>query len=80
MINAKSGEWPKAIANLLKANDYDARVTLEQAGAAIAGQLTQSIVDLVDPPLVASTIKRKGFDKPLVDTSHMLKSVVYDVE
>lgn len=80
MIAAKQGEWPSAIANLFKANDYDARLTLNQAGEAIAGQLRQSIVDLVDPPLAPSTIKRKGFDKPLIDTSVMIKSIAYQVE
>lgn len=80
MIKAKEGEWPGAVANLLKANDYDARITLDQTGAAIEGQLVQSIVDLVEPPLAPSTIKRKGFDKPLVDTSHMLKSTTFQVE
>lgn len=79
MIKEKSGEWPTAIARLLKANDYDAKTTLEQAGDAIAGQLRQSIVDLVDPPLAPSTIARKGFDKPLINTSLMLKSVTKEV-
>ena len=80
MIAAKSGEWPEAIAGLLKANDLDAAKTLDLAGAAIAGQLRQSIVDLVSPPLAASTIRRKGHSKPLVDTGHMLKSVDHEVK
>ena len=80
MVAEKSGEWPKAIEGLLVANNYDARKVLELTGAAIAGQLRQSIVDLVDPPLAASTIARKGSSKPLVDTGHMLASVEYEVE
>jgi hypothetical protein len=80
MIAAKSGEWPKAIEGLLIANDYDARRTLELTGAAIAGQLRQSIVDLVDPPLAPSTIARKGSSKPLIDTGVMLQSVDFEVE
>lgn len=80
MINEKQGEWPEAIANLLVANNYDAEKTLDLAGAAIAGQLRQSIVDLTDPPLAPSTIKRKGHAKPLVDTGHMLKSVDHEVK
>jgi hypothetical protein len=79
MIAAKSREWPKAIAGLLKSNQYDAELTLKQTGAAIAGQLRQSIRDLVEPPLAPSTIRRKGFDKPLIDTGHMLSSVDYEV-
>lgn len=79
MIRNKRGEWPKAIGSTLKANDYDARRTLDQVGAAVAGQLRQSITDLVSPPLAASTIARKGFDKPLIDTGHMLNSVDHEV-
>lgn len=80
MIRDKQGEWPKAIADLLKANDLDAVKALDLAGAAIAGQLRQSIVDLVSPALAASTIRRKGFDKPLIDTGHMLNSVDHEVK
>jgi hypothetical protein len=80
MINAKQGEWPAAIAGVLQAQGNDVEKALNIAGAAIAGQLRQSIVDLVDPPLAPSTIARKGFDKPLIDTSHMLKSVDHEVK
>ena len=80
MINAKQGEWPAAIAGVLRANGNDVEKSLNIAGAAIAGQLRQSIDDLVDPPLAASTIARKGFDKPLIDTSHMLELVDHEVK
>src|SRR5260221_7472341 len=80
MVAKHKDEWPGAIAKLLKANDYDAKATLEQAGDAIAGQLRQSIVDLIDPPLAPSTIARKGFSKPLIDTSVLLNSVTHQVE
>ena len=80
MISKYSGEWPEAIGNLLKANDLDAVKTLDQAGAAIAGQLRQSIVDLVSPPLAPSTIAKKGHDKPLVDSGVMLQSVDHEVK
>ena len=80
MINAKQGEWPAAIAGVLQAQGNDVEKALDIAGAAIAGQLRQSIVDLVDPPLAPSTIARKGFDKPLIDTSHMLELVDHEVK
>jgi hypothetical protein len=80
MIKNKQGEWPKAVAGVLKANNYDAVKTLEITGAAIAGQLRQSIIDTNSPPLAPSTIQRKGFAKPLVDTGHMLNSVDYEVQ
>jgi len=79
MIAAKQGEWPRAIADLLVANDYDAVRALDIAGAAIAGQLRQSIIDTNAPPLARSTIRRKGFSKPLIDTSHMINSIDHEV-
>lgn len=79
MIAAKKDEWPKGIATQLKATDYDVQLTLDRAGFAVAGQLRQSIVDLVDPPLAPSTIARKGFDKPLIDQGIMLAAVDHEV-
>lgn len=79
MIAAKQGEWPGAIDGLLKANDYDIDKTLQQTGAAIAGQLRQSIIDTNAPPLSPVTIRRKGHAKPLIDTSHMINSVDFEV-
>lgn len=80
MIREKQGEWPAAIADLLRENDYDAAKVLEIAGAAIAGQLRQSITELMEPALAPSTIRAKGFYKPLIDTGHMLNSVSHDVK
>lgn len=80
MIADKSPQWPAAVGNLLIANGYDATKTLGQTGAAIKGQLQASIVAYVGPPLKPSTIARKGNDKQLVDTGHMLASVDYTVK
>lgn len=80
MIRSKKKEWPNAIKNLLVLHNYDANKVLHLVGEAIAGQLQQSIIDLQVPPLKPATIARKGFAKPLIDTSHMLKSVAYKVK
>jgi hypothetical protein len=56
MVANKSPEWGKAIGDLLPAADYDADKVLNQAGAAIAGQLRQSIVDTNTPPLSPVTL------------------------
>lgn len=71
MINAKSGEWPKAIAGLLKANDYDAHKTMDMAGEAIEGQLRESIIDVNEPALSPVTLmlrKMRSEDSSLVVT------------
>ena len=80
MVAEKSGEWPEAIATLLKDNDYDSAKTMEQVGSAIEGQLKQSIVDTNEPALKPATIKRKGFSKPLVDKGIMIASTGYKVD
>lgn len=80
MIKAKRDEWGPALAGLMKANDYDGKLCLEQLGDGIEGQLRQSITDLVDPPLAPATVKRKGFDKPLIDTSTLINSVTHQVD
>ena len=95
MIAAKKGEWGPAIADLLKANGYDALRTLQLTGEAISGQLRESIIETNTPPLAPSTIVRKGgthgmkYDpkdpstfpaKPLVDTGHLLNSIEYEVK
>lgn len=71
MISAKSPEWPGAVAALLKANEFDAEKTLDQTGAAIAGQLRESIINTNDPPLSQITLmlrKMKSEDQSLVVT------------
>jgi hypothetical protein len=80
MIAAKSGEWPEAVANLLKVNDFDAAKTLGQAGEAIKGQLQQSIADFNRVPLKQSTIDAKGFDKQLIDSSVMINAADFVVK
>jgi hypothetical protein len=80
MITAKSPTWGKSLAGVLKANNYHVDRSLKLMGEGIKGQLQESITKLVNPPLAQSTIDRKGFSKPLIDTSHMLNSVDYDVK
>lgn len=75
MIKDKSPEWPDAIGNLLVANRYDTKKTLGQAGVAIEGQLKEAITKFDGVPLKPATIARKGFDKQLIDSGVMLRSV-----
>lgn len=79
MIAKKSREWPGAIGDLLVDNNFNAAKTLDLAGHAIAGQLRQEIIETMSPRNAPSTVARKGFDKPLVDSGHMLQSVDHQV-
>ena len=75
MIAKGEKHWGADLAALLKANDYDAVLTLEQMGEEMVGELKESIQELTSPELAPSTIKRKGFSKPLIDTGNMLNSI-----
>jgi len=79
MIKRHSATWGPDLAKVLKAVDYDVDRALALMGEKIAGDLRQSIIDTNAPPLKKETVKRKGFSKPLIDTSHLLHSVDYEV-
>lgn len=79
MIAVKGPTWPAGIATQLRATGYDRRQTLLRVGEGVAGQLRQSVIDTNSPPLAESTIARKGFTKPLVETGHMLNSIDYEI-
>jgi hypothetical protein len=80
MIDKNAPTWGPELAKILKANNYDVKLSLRLLGEGMAGQLKQSIIDTNSPPLAPSTIARKKFSKPLIDTSHMINSVDYQVE
>jgi hypothetical protein len=80
MVQAEQSGWGKTAAKLLKKHDYDVVKVLGLMGEGVTGQLRQSIKDTNTPPLAESTIKAKGFDKPLIHTSHMMNSAGYQVD
>jgi hypothetical protein len=71
--------WGKSLVTILKDNDYDAKRALKLMGEGIRGQIQNSITNGSFTPLKPATVRRKGFDKPLIDTGHMLNSVDYEV-
>jgi hypothetical protein len=79
MIAAQAPKWGKLTAALLKANDNDVDLVLDIMGQEIQGRIKESINALMEPALAASTIAKKGFDKPLIFSSTMLQSVNYEV-
>jgi hypothetical protein len=78
-IANKKGGWGPALAKIAKATNYDAAKTMTQMGGAIQGQFQHAINEWSDPPNAESTVARKGFNKPLIDTAHMIKHVDYEV-
>ncbi|MDR7940160.1 hypothetical protein RIU82_09415 [Enterobacter soli] len=80
MIAEKSPEWPQDIAKIAEATGYDTEKMLGLMGENIKSQLQGSIRGLMEPALSPVTIAKKGFSKPLIETSHMLNSVDYDIK
>lgn len=78
-INEHADEWGGNLAAALKASDMDTERSFNILGTIIKDQIVQSIVDLDTPGLAESTITRKGFDTPLIDTGVMQRSVDYVV-
>lgn len=79
MIENKSPRWGVSLGNILRKNDYDAERSLALMGEGIKGQLVKSINDWNTPPNAPRTVERKGFNKPLIDTALMVRSVDYQV-
>lgn len=79
MIADNKDTWPDDIVRIAQTTDFDGEQILGLMGEYIKAQLQQSIRELMEPPLSPVTIEKKGFDKPLIDTGHMLNSVDYDI-
>jgi hypothetical protein len=79
MIEKKSPRWGVSLGNLLRKTNYDAEKALALMGEGISGQLRQSITNWSSPPNSPRTVARKGFNKPLIDSALMLRSVAYQV-
>lgn len=79
MIERESPTWTDAVAKLAQGVDSGEQI-LNMMGEVIKGQLTKSINDFSSPGLAQSTKDRKGFPKPLIETTRMLNSITYKVE
>lgn len=79
MVASKSPRWGVALGNQLRKTEYDPNMSLSLMGEVIKGQLQKSITTWSSPPNAPSTVARKGFNKPLIHTGTMLRSVDYQV-
>jgi len=78
----KSGEWKKTFDFMIKkdfARGGDFKTSFDTLGSVVQGDIKISIKELISPALAQSTIDKKGFSKPLIDTGYMLDSVNYEV-
>jgi hypothetical protein len=80
MIADESPYWPNDIRLAIKECDYDAKQALGEIGMRIQQDLQTSIEEYTIPPNAPSTIARKGFNDPLVETAHMLQTANFQVK
>lgn len=80
VITEKSSEWADRLGKAVVYYEYDAEKSLDAIGQVIVEDIQQSIVGWTDPENAESTEKKKGFNKPLIETSHMQNSVEHEVE
>lgn len=78
MIAAKSSDWPDQFASMLKTTNYDALKSFELMGTIMSEDLRSAINDWPadNAPL---TVALKGFNKGLIDSGTMMRSVDYEV-
>jgi hypothetical protein len=78
----KANEWKKTFDFMIKkdfARGGDFKTSFDTLGSVVQGDIKTSIKDLTAPALAQSTIDKKGFSKPLIDTGYMLDAVNYEV-
>lgn len=79
MIAANKSEWGPQLGKIIKGADYDSAVALGRLGQLVKEQLQESIREFSDPANAKSTIAKKGFDKPLIESSNMLNTADFEV-
>lgn len=79
MIAAKSPKWGDNLGRVLVANGYDKNKALSLVGGKIVEQLQDSIKNGGWQENTDSTVARKGFDKPLIDSGVMWRDAITSV-
>ncbi len=80
MISKESPTWSGKLTKAVHFTHYDFQKSLELLGIDVEGALRESIRDWKEPPNSPETIAKKGFNKPLIDTSLMIKSITSEVK
>ena len=75
----KNKEWANLAKYLFVQTNYDLKRTWGMLGEKVVDDLKDAITAFDDPANAQSTIKKKGFNKPLVDTGVMRDSIIYDI-
>lgn len=77
-IASHSHGWGKLLGTALEVANFNVKVALGVTGRAIADQMRDTI-SRISPPNAPSTVKKKGFNTPLVDTGRLRNSIQHEV-
>lgn len=78
-ISQESKTWGDKLSKAIVYYKYDGEAALRAVGLAMKDDITASIQRWTTPPNAESTVRRKGFQKPLVDTGVMARSPDFEV-
>ena len=77
-VSENKKNWVLSVQNLMKMHNNPKQV-MGLIGVHMQEQIVQSINTWSDPPNSAYTIAKKGFDKPLVETGLLMRSIKSEV-
>ena len=77
-VSENKKNWVLSVQNLMKIHN-DPKQVMGLIGVHMQEQIVQSINTWSDPPNSAYTIAKKGFDKPLVETALLMRSIKSEV-
>ncbi len=80
MARTYSPRWGALLASALQVTELDSEKALGIVAEKLKDQMVETIVKFDTPPNADATIEKKGFDDPLIDSGHMMRSVEAKVE
>lgn len=78
-IAEKQDEWADNAASILQHTDGDVGRALALIGDGVKGDIVETIQNFNEPENAPSTVKKKGFNKPLIDTDDLWLAIQSEV-
>lgn len=77
-VSDQKRNWVLSVQNLMKMHD-DPKKVMGLIGEHMRSQIVQSINTWTDPPNAPYTVRMKGFQKPLVWSGQLMRSISFEV-
>ena len=78
-IAEKQDEWADNAASILQHTDGDVGMALALIGDGVKDDIVETIQNFREPENAPSTVKKKGFNKPLIDTDDLWRAIQSEV-